>query len=112
MQQGNAFAFGLFLQNPHIFFFFLFVFFADDADAGLVFVTVQNRRNGNAEILCQTVDIFGKLAGGAGRETDAFRFVGFVEIVNVNPVAGGGTGFGRFFQNAFDQAGFAGALGA
>ncbi len=110
MQQGYAFAFGLFLQNAHIFFFFLFVFFANNAQAGLILVTVQHRRDGHAEIFDQLIDVFGKFGCAAGRETDAFRLIRLVKVINIDPIAGSGTFFGFFFQNPFDQTGFSGSL--
>ena len=110
MQQGNAFAFGLLLQDFDIFFFLLFIFFADDAQSGLVFIAIQNGRNRRGEFLYQFINVFGKLDSDTGRKTDGDRFVRLLKVINISPVIRGRTIFGFFAQNSFDKAGFAGAL--
>ena len=110
MQQGNTFAFGLFLKNFDIFFLMLFEFFMNDTLAGFIFVTFQNGGNRNRQSFNQFVNVFGKFGRGAGREINCLRFIGFVEIINIGPIIGGRPFFGFFHQNTFDQAGFSGAF--
>ena len=112
MQQRNAFAFGLFLQQADVFLLFLLIFFADNAQGRLIFVAVQHGRNGRRKFFDKFVNVLGKFGSVAGGKGYGNRLVRFFKIVNVNPVLRGWTLFGLFDQNTFDQAGLAGSLGA
>ena len=96
MQQRNAFAFCLFLQQADVFFLFLLIFFTDDAQSRLIFVAVQHGRNGRRKFFDEFVNVLGKFGSVAGGEGYGNRFVRFFKIVNVNPVLRGWTLFGFF----------------